>query len=219
MESSVLLAAAISGLIYGITPGPGVLAVLGIGADRGRPAASAFLAGHFAGDLVWSTIALISILGASQFSPEVFMIIGIISGSYLTWLGCRTIIAQRLPLAGLGGRNNASPLVHGLLFGFTNPKAYPVAAATMTSLLSSHAATLTWNMLPALVCAAGLGGLLAYLVLLRIVGVTLFRNFYRRNEIWIIRLSGILFIGFGVHTLAQGLPKLAGLLPVPWARS
>ena len=213
MESSVLLAAATSGLIYGITPGPGVLAVLGIGADRGRAAASAFLAGQFAGDLVWSTIALISILGASQFNPQVFSAIGTISGLYLTWLGCRTILAKQLPITGRGGGNNASPLAHGLLFGFFNPKAYPVAAATMTSLLSSYAATLTWGMLPALVVAAGLGGLLAYLVLLRIVDATAFRNLYRCNELWIIRLSGMLFVGFGVHAFIQYFPALFARLP------
>ena len=38
MTPSLLLAVLASGFIYGITPGPGVLAVFGIGAARGRRA-------------------------------------------------------------------------------------------------------------------------------------------------------------------------------------
>ncbi len=38
MTPSLLFAVLASGFIYGITPGPGVLAVFGIGAARGRRA-------------------------------------------------------------------------------------------------------------------------------------------------------------------------------------
>ncbi|SBW79372.1 hypothetical membrane protein [Pseudomonas veronii 1YdBTEX2] len=45
MTPSLLLAVLASGFIYGITPGPGVLAVFGIGAARGRRAGPVFCAG------------------------------------------------------------------------------------------------------------------------------------------------------------------------------
>jgi threonine/homoserine/homoserine lactone efflux protein len=38
MDLSLLASAGFAGFVYGITPGPGVLAVLGIGADKGRRA-------------------------------------------------------------------------------------------------------------------------------------------------------------------------------------
>ena len=53
MTLSLLLAVLASGFIYGITPGPGVLAVFGIGAARGRRAGAGFLCGHLLGDVIW----------------------------------------------------------------------------------------------------------------------------------------------------------------------
>jgi len=45
MTPSLLMAVLASGFIYGITPGPGVLAVFGIGAARGRRAGAVSCAG------------------------------------------------------------------------------------------------------------------------------------------------------------------------------
>ncbi len=53
MTPSLLLAVLASGFIYGITPGPGVLAVFGIGAARGLSRRGGFSCGHLLGDVVW----------------------------------------------------------------------------------------------------------------------------------------------------------------------
>jgi len=66
MTPSLLLAVLASGFIYGITPGPGGLAVFGIGAARGRRAGAGFLCGHLLGDVVWCSTALIAIVGARE---------------------------------------------------------------------------------------------------------------------------------------------------------
>ncbi len=66
MTPSLLLAVLASGFIYGITPGPGVLAVFGIGAARGRRAGAGFLCGHLLGDVLWCSTALIAIVGARE---------------------------------------------------------------------------------------------------------------------------------------------------------
>lgn len=50
MTPSLLMAVLASGFIYGITPGPGVLAVFGIGAAHGRRAGRGFSAG-----ICWAT--------------------------------------------------------------------------------------------------------------------------------------------------------------------
>ena len=43
-------------------------------------------------------------------------------------------------------RATLAPLVRGLAFGLSNPKAYPVAIAMFTALLAGHAASLDWSM-------------------------------------------------------------------------
>ena len=208
MDASLLPAAAAAGFVYSITPGPGVLAVLGIGADRGRPAGAAFLAGHLVGDVGWATLALVAIIGASSVGSTLFDVLGVASGLYLFWLGIRAIRVRRG--ARLAPTTLGQPLLHGLVFGASNPKSYPVAVATLTALLSTKADLLTWEMLPALVAASIVGGACAYALLVAFVGVGAVRRGYRRHEAAITRVSGVMFVGFAVSALAHAVPGLVG---------
>lgn len=208
MDIYVLGAAVMAGFVYGITPGPGVLAVFGIGADQGRRSAASFLTGHLVGDILWLTLALVSIVGATVIGSTVFDILGLISGAYLFWLGWRAVTVRRRSEEEVSAARIRRPLLHGLTFGLTNPKSYPVAVATLTALLSAKAGLLTFAMLPALVAAISVGGLFAYVVLTGIVGISAIRRLYRRHEVWVTRLSGVMFIGFAVHAMMHAAPGL-----------
>lgn len=209
MTSSLLLAVIASGFIYAITPGPGVLAVFGIGAARGRQAGAGFLCGHMLGDVVWCSTALIAIVGAREIGSDAFNILGVLSGLYLFWLGLRAIRSK--PRDGDEPQGPArNPFWHGILFGLTNPKAYPVAVATFTALLSSRAELLTWSMLPGLIALSFLGGLGAYVILIGIVGARKVRNWYQRHELAITRVCGVMFIGFAINALLHAVPGLVG---------
>lgn len=199
MEITLLAAAAMDGFIYGILPGPGVLAVLGIGAARGRIAGAAFLGGHLVGDALWSALAITAIIGVKTVGSAMFDGLGLASGLYLFWLGIRAVRARRSAVD--AESSMPRPFAHGLVFGLTNPKAYPVAVATFTALLSSRSHMLTWGMVPVLVLASLAGGLMAYAILVAIVGAAAIRHGYRRHETLITRASGVLFIGFAIHTL------------------
>ncbi|CAI8767908.1 Lysine transporter LysE [Pseudomonas chlororaphis] len=207
MTSSLLLAVLASGFIYGITPGPGVLAVFGIGAARGRRAGAGFLCGHLLGDVVWCSTALIAIVGAREIGSSAFDVLGVLSGFYLFWLGLRAIRSQRS--SGQEPQGPArQPFWHGILFGLTNPKAYPVAVATFTALLSSRAELLNWSMLPWLIFLSFLGGIGAYAILVGIVGARRVRTLYQRHELAITRLCGVMFIGFAINALLHAVPGL-----------
>ncbi|MDB5359593.1 MAG: LysE family translocator [Rhodospirillales bacterium] len=209
METSLLFASGLAGAAYVITPGPAVLALLGIGASQGRGAGARFLGGHLLGDLGWSALALIAIIGAQAVGTFWFDILGLFCGGYLFWLGWRAVRARRRTDGALDTSVD-HPLRRGLAFGITNPKSYPVAVATFSALLSGHATELTWASMPALLGAAFLGFLAAYTVLLAIIGATTVRRVYRRYELWITRASGVMFIGFALHALLHALP---GLVP------
>ncbi|MES2868730.1 MAG: LysE family transporter [Pseudomonadota bacterium] len=206
MTLSLLLAVLASGFIYGITPGPGVLAVFGIGAARGRRAGAGFLCGHLLGDVIWCSTALIAIVGAREFGSTAFNVLGLLSGLYLFWLGLRAVRAQRSSTAQQGPARR--PFAHGIVFGLTNPKAYPVAVATFTALLSSRAEMLTWAMLPWLIVLSFVGGAAAYAILVGIVGAGHVRALYQRHELLITRLCGVMFIGFAISALMHALPGL-----------
>ncbi len=207
MTASLLLAVLASGFIYGITPGPGVLAVFGIGAARGRRAGAGFLCGHLLGDVVWCSTALIAIVGAREIGSSAFDVLGVLSGLYLFWLGMRAIRARRSNGDAPQGAAR-QPFWHGIMFGLTNPKAYPVAVATFTALLSSRAELLQWSMLPALIFLSFLGGILAYAILIGIVGARRVRTLYQRHELAITRICGVMFIGFAINALMHAVPGL-----------
>lgn len=209
MTSSLLFAVIASGFIYGITPGPGVLAVFGIGAARGRRAGAGFLCGHLLGDVVWCSTALVAIVGAREIGSSAFDVLGVLSALYLFWLGIRAIRTRNRSDKSPQGAAR-QPFWHGILFGLTNPKAYPVAVATFTALLSSRAELLTWGMLPWLIVLSFFGGLLAYAILIGIVGARQVRAVYQRHEVLITKLCGVMFIGFALNALAHALPGLLG---------
>ena len=207
MTPSLLLAVLASGFSYGITPGPGVLAVFGIGAARGRRAGAGFLCGHLLGDVVWCSTALIAIVGARVIGSTAFDVLGVLSGLYLFWLGARALGARRNSDPATQGPAR-QPFWHGVVFGLTNPKAYPVAVATFTALLSSRAELLNWEMLPWLIFLSFIGGLAAYAILIAVVGARHVRTLYQRHELAITRVCGLMFIGFAINALLHAVPGL-----------
>ncbi len=200
MNAPLALACAAAGAAYTLTPGPAFLALLGIGAGQGRREAAGFLLGHFAGDVLWSTLALLAIVGAHWVGSTVFSVLGLVCGVYLGWLGVGVLRARP---AGDGGSAAAvrRPVLRGLAFGLTNPKSYPVALATFTALLGHEAASLGWESLPFLLGAACAGFLAADALLVMLAGAAGMRRLYRRHEVPILRLSGLVFLAFALAAL------------------
>jgi threonine/homoserine/homoserine lactone efflux protein len=52
--------------------------------------------------------------------------------------------------------------------------------------------------------------LLAYAILIGVVGARRVRTMYQRHELAITRLCGVMFIGFAINALVHALP---GLMP------
>ena len=209
MTGSMLFGAFLAALFYVLIPGPAFLALLGIGAGQGRKAGAMFMGGHLAGDLVWSTLALVAIVGARTIGTLVFDVLGLLCGLYLAWIGWTALRARPRgadkPLVTV-----ERPLRRGLIFGLTNPKGYPVALATFTALLASSSNALDFQALPLLLSASLVGFLLADGVLVVIIGASLVRRFYRRHELAIVRMSGLLFMGFAVQAIWHAAPGLLG---------
>jgi threonine/homoserine/homoserine lactone efflux protein len=202
LTPGLLLASALAGGAYTLAPGPAFLALLGIGAGSGRRAGALFLGGHFLGDVVWGTLALVAIIGARTIGTTIFNVLDLICGVYLCWLGYRAITARRLP-DGSTTFVPREPFRRGLAFGLSNPKAYPVALAMFTALLAEHAAALGWTALPPLLAAACCGFIVADVVLITIIGAPPVRRWYRRHALWVTRASGVIFVGFGLHAIVS----------------
>jgi threonine/homoserine/homoserine lactone efflux protein len=204
MEASILMAAAMAGAIVVLTPGPAVLALLGIGAAQGRRAGAGFLVGHLVGDTLWAMLALTALIGARVIAPVVFQTLAAICGAYLLYLGVRAVLVRR-DATGQVSTSVRRPLHRGLMFGITNPKSYPVTLSVFTALLAGNLESLTAANAPLLLGAVFIGFLVADAILIWLVGTPPLRRLYRAGEIWIVRATGVMFIGFAVTTLWQAL--------------
>jgi threonine/homoserine/homoserine lactone efflux protein len=204
MEASILMAAAMAGAIVVLTPGPAVLALLGIGAAQGRRAGAGFLVGHLVGDTLWAMLALTALIGARVIAPVVFQTLAVICGAYLLYLGVRAVLVRR-DAAGQVSTSVRRPLHRGLMFGITNPKSYPVTLSVFTALLAGNLESLTAANAPLLLGAVFIGFLVADAILIWLVGTPPLRRLYRAGEIWIVRATGVMFIGFAVTALWQAL--------------
>jgi threonine/homoserine/homoserine lactone efflux protein len=204
MEASILMAAAMAGAIVVLTPGPAVLALFGIGAAQGRRAGAGFLIGHLVGDTLWSMLALTALIGAKVIAPVVFQTLAVVCGAYLLYLGVRAVLVRR-DATGQVSTSVRRPLHRGLMFGITNPKSYPVTLSVFTALLAGNLESLTVANAPLLLGAVFVGFLVADAILIWLVGTPPLRRLYRAGEIWIVRATGVMFIGFAVATLWQAL--------------
>ena len=146
-------------MLYVFIPGPATLAALSLSAGPGRMACATFLTCHLLGDLAWTILAISAIIGVSQAGPLLFDILGLACGAYLIWLGIKALRSQ--------GSNTGAivvvPWKSGLVFGFTNPKAYPFALAMFTAVFARFEHAMTFQNAVPLVLAAFLGFCIATL--------------------------------------------------------
>lgn len=109
------------------SPGPSVLAIMGIAMNRGRRPALAFSFGVITGSLTWGMLAALGLSTILLTYSQVLIVLKIVGGLYLLWLAwksARSALTRDLhaattdestPLVGLYGR--------GLAMHLTNPKA------------------------------------------------------------------------------------------------
>lgn len=170
-----------------------------LAASKGRAAGAWFVTGHLVGDVSWGALAFAAIIGVNQIGPALFQLLGFGCGLYLIHLGAKAVMTKKgaAPRA-LGAQR---PLVAGMLFGLTNPKAYPVAVAMFGAIVAPYAAQLTFADAPRLGAAAFAGFVAADVVLIFAAGLPAVRRFFLRHGNVVTRIVGVLFIVFGARSV------------------
>jgi threonine/homoserine/homoserine lactone efflux protein len=205
MTTELLFSLIAGGMLYVLVPGPATLAALNYSATLGRFATAKFLAAHLLGDLVWSILAILAIIGVSRLGPGLFDALGVVCGLYLVWLGFNVLRAKEAGSMSLAG----NPIRVGLIFGLTNPKAYPFALAMFTALIGRFGDTVAAASLPGVLAAVFVGFVLADLIVVAWTGLAPIRRAFARHGRIVARATGILFILFGAKTLHDALSSSA----------
>lgn len=199
MSLEALTASFLAGFVYGVSPGPAVLALFTLTALSGRMQGARFIGAHLLGDTLWCSLAILSMVGVSQLGYTLFDILGVLCGCYLIYLGWQAI---RQPGDGtampIGAHN---PMRTGLIFGITNPKAYPVAVAMFTALAAPYTKNLAWADAPAFLGVAVFGFVLGYMLLIWLAGLRPVRHVVSRYHRAITRITGLMFVAFGAKSI------------------
>ena len=208
MSLALFLATIGAGFLYVISPGPAFLALFALAAAEGRTPAARFVTGHLVGDCVWGALALAAIIGVNLTGPLVFEALGFACGAYLFWLGGRAALtrADAAPMV-IGSQR---PLTTGVLFGLSNPKAYPVSLAMFTAIAAPFAGALEWRDAPLLLATAFIGFILADVVLVYCAGLPAVRRFFARHGRIVTRVVGLLFIAFGAASMIDAARHYVG---------
>ena len=112
--------------VMAVTPGPANIFAVATGAQKGKAAALAGVAGMNAATLVWFGAAALGLGALVAAFPEVFRVVAVLGGLYVAWLG---ISALRGALKGEAGPTHAvvrpgrSAFRDGFAVQIANPKA------------------------------------------------------------------------------------------------
>ena len=111
-----------------MTPGPANLFAIAIGAERGRHAVLAAVAGMNLATVVWVSAAGLGLGALALTFPTVFRALAFVGAAYLAWLGLQALWAARHSGAGPAGHGTLIPPARssfrqGFMVQMTNPKA------------------------------------------------------------------------------------------------
>ena len=199
--SIILLSVAIIWTIAVITPGPNFFVTVktAIGQSRRSALFSAF--GTSTGTILWGLSGFFGIALLFKTAPWIYLLLKLLGGGYLIYLGLKLITSNTETEPNHRGTIPTNiDLIQsykiGLLTNLSNPK----TAAFVTSLF---AATMPSN------APLGLGlmsvvlmtliSMLWYASVAYIFSIDRFRSLYSKSRIWIDRIAGAIFIGFGIQ--------------------
>ena len=124
MDLETFISLAIAAFIFGISPGPGTLAALSISTSQGLKSGLVLGAGEAVGDVVYLSIAILSLGYLANFLEPVMIFVRWIGAGYLIFLGITQFRLKNLEFEPKSHRSKSliKYLFLGFLIGGTNPK-------------------------------------------------------------------------------------------------
>lgn len=116
------LAAAL--FVLAATPGPGVFATISRSLASGFVPSLAVIAGIVTGDIIFLLFAILGMSMVAQVMGHFFVVIKIIGGAYLIFLGLRVYMSRPVIVSGDNGKKNGGygNYLSGLAITLSNPK-------------------------------------------------------------------------------------------------
>ena len=124
MDFATFLSLSVAAFIFGISPGPGTLAALSVSTSQGLKSGLILGAGEAVGDVVYLSLAILSLGYLSSYLEPVMYIVRWIGAGYLVYLGVSQFRLKSLDLDSQSKKkvSHIKQFLLGFLIGGTNPK-------------------------------------------------------------------------------------------------
>lgn len=118
------LALALACFIVMVTPGPGVIALMGHALSKGLRRSVGFIIGMVCGDLVFLTLVIGGLAMIARTFETPFLVIRFAAAAYLIYLGVKAWRAGAIDLEAAAAQNHSAArgFFSGLLLTLSNPK-------------------------------------------------------------------------------------------------
>lgn len=186
------------------SPGPSFVMVAREAVAISRLNALAAALGMGLGGLLFATAALLGLQALFQAVPLAYLLLKVLGGLYLAYLGYRIFRGAREPLA-LAVTDEAArrPLRQSFLLGLStqvsNPKTAIVYASVFASFLPG---AVSWTLALGLLLSVFLVEFGWYAIVATLLSASASRRAYLRYKGWVDRLAGAIMVGLGIRLIA-----------------
>lgn len=186
------------------SPGPSFVMVAREAVASSRLNALAAALGMGLGGLLFATAALLGLQALFQAVPLAYLLLKVLGGLYLAYLGYRIFRGAREPLA-LAVTDEAAcrPLRQSFLLGLStqvsNPKTAIVYASVFASFLPG---AVSWTLALGLLLCVFLVEFGWYAIVATLLSASTSQRAYLRYKGWVDRLAGAIMVGLGMRLIA-----------------
>lgn len=186
------------------SPGPSFVMVAREAVATSRLNALAAALGMGLGGLLFATAALLGLQALFQAVPLAYLLLKVLGGLYLAYLGYRVFRGAREPLAlAVTGETARRPLRQSFLLGLStqvsNPKTAIVYASVFASFLPG---AVSWALALGLLLSVFLVEFGWYAIVATLLSASVPRRAYLRCKVWVDRLAGAIMVGLGIRLIA-----------------
>jgi threonine/homoserine/homoserine lactone efflux protein len=200
MEDLSALIGVVAALTVGVvSPGPSFVLVARTAVSSSRSDGVAAAIGMGAGGVVFALAALLGLQGLLLAVPSVYLVLKVLGGLYLAYLGIRIWLSARQPLPVVGLGSGRTTKLKSLVLGFTtqvsNPKTAIVYASVFAAFMPAAQSPTFDLALVALVFVIEAGW---YSVVALALSSERPRAAYLRHKAWVDRIAGGVMIALGM---------------------
>jgi threonine/homoserine/homoserine lactone efflux protein len=206
MQELVALAGIIGALAVGVvSPGPSFVMVARLAVATSRANGLCAAVGMGVGGVVFATAALFGLQAILLAVPSVYLVLKLLGGLYLCYLGARIFLAAKAPLTVEGPVQSVGTLPSrsfwlGLTTQISNPKAAIVYASVFAAFLPGTFSPLFATVLLCVVFAIEAGW---YAVVAAALSSSRPRRAYLSFRAWVDRAAGAVMVGLGLKLIAS----------------